>query len=398
MNTEHVLRYPFEPPPALAIPPQYASLRSTQPVVEVQMPYGGRGWLVTRYEDAKLVFCDPRFSRAAAAGKDVPRMRPKPAKKTSIMAMDPPEHTRLRRLIAPSLTKRRTEQLRAHTKKIAQELVAAMVANGPPCDIVADFAVPLPINVLLKLLGVTTEDTHRLVAAADVVMSSTSHTAEDVTRARQDLAQVINQHIAARRENPTDDLLGTLVSAHEAGERLTDAELLDITTALLVVGWETTTCQIANFVYLLITYPEHMHWLLAHPEAIPKAVEELLRYTPLNNGAEFARVATEDVSLGGVLIRKGDAVLVSIPSANRDEAVFAAPETLKLTRPDNHHLAFGHGPHHCVGANLARMEIQVALKTLIEGIPGLQKAVPDQEVTWRSGSILRAPTSLPVTW
>jgi cytochrome P450 len=205
--------------------------------------------------------------------------------------------------------------------------------------------------------------------------------------------------IAQRRERPTDDLIGALVRARdEDNDRLTEQEMVRLAAGLLAAGHETTVTQIPNFVYVLLTHPEQLRQLRAEPDLVPSAVEELMRFVPLGVASSFARYALEDVELGGVLVRAGEPVIGSVASANRDEEVFAQPDTLDLTRSTNPHIGFGHGAHHCVGAQLARMELQVAIATLLERLPGLRFAGPEEELEWKSGLLVRGLKRMPVAW
>ncbi|MFG1952712.1 cytochrome P450 [Micromonospora sp. NPDC048830] len=397
-QSTRVCPYPFGPAEALDLHPRYAHLRSHEPISRVLLPFGGPAWLVTRYEDVRLVLGDPRFSRAAAVGRDVPRTRPARPRATSIIAMDPPEHTRVRRLIAKAFTVRKAERWRAHTTEIAEGLARGMADRGSPGDLVGDFAVPLPMEVLLAVMGIAHEDRAALAAAAGVLVSATAHTEAENHQARKDLAGLITAEIRRRRSHRADDLLGDLVAARDSEGGLSEPELIDLAVTLLAVGWETTACEIANFTYTLLTHPHLLDGLRGSRSRIEAAVEELLRYVPLSTAAELARIATEDTEVAGTLIRRGEAVLLAMHSANRDSRAFARPEDVDFTPRGTRHLAFGHGPHRCVGAELARMELQVALGTLLARFPGLALAVPARDVPWRAGSTLRAPSSLLVRW
>jgi cytochrome P450 len=205
--------------------------------------------------------------------------------------------------------------------------------------------------------------------------------------------------IAQRREEPADDLIGALVQARdEDNDRLTEQEMVELAAGLLAAGHETTVTQISNFVYVLLTHPDQLAVLRARPDLIPGAVEELLRYVPLGAAAAFARYATEDLELGGVLIRAGEPVVAAMSSANRDSAVFDEPDRLDVTRGAGPHIGFGHGVHHCLGAQLARMELQVALSALLSRLPELALAVDEKQLEWKSGLLVRGLRGLPVTW
>ncbi|MBA8825402.1 cytochrome P450 [Saccharopolyspora lacisalsi] len=389
--------YPFSAAEKLRLDPFYAELRKTEPLSRVQLPYGQPAWLATRYEDAKTVLADPRFSRAAAVDNDEPRLRSRrPA--GGILAMDPPEHTRLRKLVAKAFTVRRVERLRPRAQEIADELADGMLESGSPAELVEDFALPLPITVICELLGVPYEDRADFRDWSDAFLSTTKLTEQQVEDYIDRFQNYMAGLIERRRQQPEDDLLSALVEARDEHDKLSEQELVELSVGILVAGHETTASQIPNFVYVLLTHPEQLEQLRQQPERVPEAVEELLRYVPLGVSAAFPRYALEDVELGGVLVRAGEPVVVGVASANRDEEVFSDPERFGLDHEAGPHIGFGHGPHHCLGAQLARMELQVALETLLARLPGLRFAVPEDEVPWKTGMIVRGPLSLPVAW
>lgn len=394
-----VHQFPFGPPTGLDVHPLWAKIRREEPVARVRLPYGGEGWLVTRYDDVKQALSDPRLSRAAAVGReDVPRTTPRPAQPSALLSMDPPEHTRLRLLISRAFTGRRVERLRPRAQEIVEEHLERIERSGPPADLVRGFALPLPVTLICEMLGVPPDDQHRFREFADVMLSTTAYTEEQVVDARARLAGYLAELVALRRAHPTDDLLGALVAARDDDDRLSEEELIDIGITLLIAGHETTASELSNFIYVLLTEPGHWAALRARPELIPGAVEELLRHVQLSTGGNNPRVATEDVALGDVTVSAGEAVIVFAQSANRDEAVFAHPDELDLTRHPNHHLAFGYGAHYCLGAQLGRMELQVALAALLRRFPTLRLGVPVEDLSWKSGLLVRAPESLPVEW
>ncbi|MEV0251706.1 cytochrome P450 [Nocardia sp. NPDC050712] len=400
MTTDFEVRhYPFGEPVRLDIHPLLARLRREEPVARIQLPYGGEGWLITRYDDVRLVLADPRFSRAEAVDReDLPRATPEPPRGDSLLSMDPPEHTRLRKLVAKAFTGRRVEQLRPRAQQIVDEHLDAIERSGPPADLVRQFALPLPVTLICEMLGVPTDQQHRFRDFSDAILSTTAYTREQILSARAELEGYLAELVAQRRAEPADDLLGALVAARDNDDRLSETELVNLGVGLLIAGHETTANQIANFTYVLLTEPGHWDLLQRDPGLLPGAVEELLRHVQLGSGGAFARIATEDVELSGVTVRAGEAVFVNTQAANRDESVFADPEELDLTRAGNPHMAFGHGAHHCLGAQLARLELQVAIGTLLRRFPGLRLAVPLDEVPWKTGLLVRGPKALPVTW
>jgi cytochrome P450 len=253
--------------------------------------------------------------------------------------------------------------------------------------------------VICELLGVPVDDQEHFHIWSEAIVSTTSLSPEQIKSYMDNLFGYMAGLIAQRRVRPTDDLIGALVRARdEDNDRLTEDEMVRMAAGLLAAGHETTVTQIPNFVYVLLTHPEQLARLRAEPDLVPTAVEELMRYVPLGVASSFARYAVEDVELGGVLIRAGDPVIGSLGSANRDGEVFAEPETLDLHRSTNPHIGFGHGAHHCVGAQLARMELQVAVATLLARLPELRFAGPEEEVEWKSGLLVRGPKRMPVAW
>jgi len=391
-----VYAYPFGPHDRLVLDPMYARLREDEPVARVKMPYGDESWLVTRHADAQTVLVDPRFSRAAGMVRDVPRVGPQKAE-GGTMAMDPPEHTRLRRLAANAFTPRRVEQSRPTVEKLANELVDEMVKSDRSADLVDAFALPIPIRVICEMLGVPYDDQSLFRTGSEAIISTTMSPEEIFGHINQMMGYMAGM-VAQRRSEPSDDLLGALVRARDEEDQLSEEELVLLGVGLLTGGFETTSTQIANSVYVLQTQPEQLALLRQRPELIPDAVDELLRWIPLFATATFARFATEPVELTGVVVPAGDPVLVSFPAANRDGRVFSDPEKFDITRGRTGHLAFGHGIHHCMGAPLARLELEVALETLLRRLPDLRFAVPEPEIPWKAGSLMRGPKRLPVTW
>jgi cytochrome P450 len=392
-------RYPFGDADRLELDPMLTHVREEEPLCRITMRFGDDGWLVTRYDDVRTVLSDPRFSRAEAVVRDVPRTHPR-KNPGGIVDLDPPEHTRLRRVIAKAFTARRVEALRPRAERIAADLLDAMVAAGPPADLAAAFSLPFPTAMICELLGVPYADRDRFGSWAEAFLSTTALTSERRGAYVMELAGYLAGLVAARRREPADDLLGALVVARDQEDRLSEQEVTELAMVLLAAGHESTAAQISNFTYFLLGRPGEFALLRERPELLPGAVEELLRYVPLpRTETELPRYATEDVRLSGGVVRAGEPVQISYCAANRDPRVFADPERFDLTRtPEASHLAFGYGAHHCVGARLARMELQVALGALARRLPGLRPAVPYDAVVWKRGTATRGPEELPVTW
>ncbi|MET9258799.1 cytochrome P450 [Amycolatopsis sp. NPDC004079] len=398
MSTRRTVRaYPFDMHET-SVSETYHQLQRDEPMSRVQLPFGEQAWLATKYADVKLVSADPRFSRELAQGLDQPRMR-RQQMGDGIMGMDPPDHTRLRRLVMKAFTARRLEAMRESVRTLTHELIDAMIENGAPGDLVEDLARPLPVTVICNLLGVPKED-HTIFREWTQALVSDATAKGDVLDVYGDqLDNYVAQLVAQRREDPTDDLLGALVYARDAGDKLSENELISIAGAgLLTGGVETVSSALPSFVFTLLTQPELLAQLRAQPEILPTAVEELLRWVPINTAAMFARYAREDIRIGDVVVRAGDPVLPALHAANRDPEVFANPDVIDLTRSPNPHVAFGHGPHHCIGAQLARLELQEALKAILERFPELRLADGRDGVKWEYGVIVRGPSLLRVAW
>ncbi|MEU4250737.1 cytochrome P450 [Amycolatopsis sp. NPDC026612] len=388
------LSYPFNEEAGLDLNEAYAAAREADGLVRVKMTYGEAAWLATRYADARLVLGDRRFSRAMEKERDAPRRSPV-VRDGGILQMDPPDHTRLRTLVAKAFTMRRVELLRPRVAALATELIAGMKAAGAPADLVDAYALPIPVAVICELLGVPVADRPKFRVWSDAALSTSGLTPEEFERNREELRDYMRGLIAEHRARPQDDLMTALIEARDVRDRLTELELVDLCVGILVAGHETTASQIPNFVYALLDQDGRWERLCADPGLIPAAVEELLRFVPLGAGAGFPRYATEDVEVGGVLVRAGEPVLVAVGAANRDGLRFDDADELRFDRPENPHLGFGHGVHHCLGAPLARLELQEALRALVTGMPGLHLA---GDIVWKTQMLVRGPRSMPIGW
>jgi cytochrome P450 len=392
-----VLSYPFHEPDDLGINETYLRLQRDEPVVRVKLPYGTEAWLATRYADIKTVMGDPRFVRSPVmdADRDPPRTMPEVPHFSTILSMDPPEHTRLRRILAKAFTARRTAQLRERAQQIVDGLLDEMEDHGSPADLVSALAMPTAITLISEMLGVPNLDRKKFREWSDAAVAITAVTVPEIEAAYTNLHGYLRELVEEKRRNPADDMLTTLVTAHDEEDRLTEEELVSFSVTLLIAGHETTGSEISNFTYQLLTHPSRLAELRADPSLLPAAIEELLRITKLSGSPAFPRFATEDVVLSGVTIAKGEAVFVDGLVANRDEQVFPNAHEIDFHRPSNQHFAFGHGVHHCIGAPLARMELNVAIGTLLARYPGLRLA---GDVEFKKGRLVRGPHSLPVAW
>ena len=383
---------PFARPDPLEPAGELARLRAEAPVTRVMAPTGAPAWLVTRYDDARAVLADRRFGLA------LPGLDGGGAGPNDSLFQDPPGHTRLRRLVSAAFTPRRSAALRGRAAEIAGGLAAAMLDGRAPADLLEAFALPLPITVIGELLGVPAADRPHFRAWSDALLALPAAGATDPGTGWANLSAQVTDLIARKRADPGDDLLSALIAVRdEDAGRLSDAELAMMAVTLIPAGYVTTSTAIA-WGLLMLTRHGAYERLAADPSLVPGAVEEVLRYQTA--AGDVARVANEDVRLAGVDIAAGDRVLVSLNAANRDGRRFPGPDRFDIVRTDNAHLTFGHGIHHCLGAALARVELQVALTTLATRIPGLRPAVSSGELIWRRSELFGDEflAALPVTW
>ncbi|MGE7391585.1 cytochrome P450 [Streptomyces sp. NPDC004126] len=393
------LPYPFGEPSALDFDMRYSDLQEREPVCWVQLPYGEPGWLLTRYEDVRAVLNDARFSLSAAIGRNEPRMHSHTlGDERGILGMDPPEQTRLRRLVAQAFTPHRVKALRPRIQEIAHDLIDQMTLSGPPADLTEQFSRPLAITVICELLGVPYEDRRNIAQWALAFFTTSAFSEQETADRVVKLADYVMRIIAERRSRPAEDLLTGLVQARDDHGFLTEMELLHLSMAILVGGFETTATELSDFLYFLLTHADHKSQLLRSPELIPRAVDELLRHIPLGVAPIFARYATEDVVIRGQQLKAGEPVILPFLVANRDPSVFDNPHEVDFTRDLDSHLTFGYGPHHCLGAHLARAELEIGLATILGRLPQLRLDPGVDAVQWNAGLVTHGPSLLPVAW
>jgi cytochrome P450 len=385
--------------------PFYAQLRDQAPVHRIILGDRRPAWLVTRYDDVVTVLKDDRFakdkrnvltSEQMAREPWIPRMI-QPIERNMLDA-DAPEHTRLRGLVHMAFTPRLIEIMRERIQRLTDDLLDAIEARGR-MDLIRDYALPVPTTIIAEMLGVPDRERHKFHRWSNTIVS-TVPSKWGLLKAIPSLIaflRYIRRLVRIRRADPQDDLVSALVDAHEAGDRLSEDELLAMVSLLLIAGHETTVNLIGNGMLALIEHPRQLERLRDDPGLIKPAVEELLRYDgPLETATE--RYAREDVTIAGVTIPRGEMVFAVLASANRDERQFDHPDTLDLTREPNRHLAFGQGVHFCLGAPLARLEGQIAINTLLRRVPDLRLAVPAQALRRRPGLVLHGLKSLPVAF
>jgi cytochrome P450 len=386
--------------------PLFAELRADAPVHAVTLADGHAAWLVVRYEEAKAALNDSRMSKdmqAALASSDavVAEGLPGPAFARHMLVVDPPDHTRLRRLVSAAFSVRRIERLQPHVQAIIDALLDDIAAAGPNArvDLVTAFAFPLPFTVICELLGVPEPDRAPLGAALKTLLAPTP-TDEAYTRAKaasDDVVRMLGALVDEKQRQPGDDLVSALISARDGDARLDQRELLSTIFQLIVAGHDTTTSLIGNGTVALLLHPDQLAALRADPSRIAGAVEELLRYDAPVPHSTF-RYAVEPIELGGVTIPAGAQVIINLASASHDEQQYAHADDLDLARTNVRHLAFGYGIHFCLGAPLARMEGQLAFGTLLRRFPELRLAVPVEDLHWGHGDglVLRGLSDLPV--
>lgn len=383
---------PAHPPhPAYAA---YAALRSTCPVRPAPGTGERPGFLVTGYAEAREALGDSRLSKDTAAffaGKGS-RRRLHPAVAHTMLASDPPRHTRLRKLVTRAFTTGAVAELRPFIARVTDELLDQW-PDGEPFDVVAGLAVPLPVIVICRLLGIPQHDRPEVQRWSGQLFAAGRPDVVDA--ASHALAEYMTGLIATKRRDPGGSLLDRLVVARDGDDRLSEEELVSLAVLLLVAGHETTTNTLGNALLALLQHPAALARLGADPDGVPAALDELLRFDSAVSTATF-RFTTEPVTLGGTDIPAGVPVLIALGAANRDPVRFPAPDRLDLDRDASAHLAFGHGIHRCVGAPLARAETEIALRALLTRFPGIRLAVPPDELTWRPTRLVRGLESLPV--
>ena len=386
--------------------PLFAEVRELGAVHPVTLADGHAAWLVVRYDEAMGSLNDPRLSKdmhAALSSGDavVAEGLPGPAFARHMLTVDPPDHTRLRRLVSAAFSPRRVEALRPQVQEIADDLLDRVAAAGPTTrvDLVSSFAFPLPFTVICELLGVPREDRAQLGQEFTRLLVPTTTPAEyeSAKRASDTVVAMLRALVTAKQRAPDDDLVSALISARDGDERLDGQELLSTIFQLMVAGHDTTASLIGNSIVALLRHPEQLADLRRNPDTMPAAIEEFLRYDAPVPHSTF-RYTVEPVTIGGVEIPPGSQVIICLAAADRDGDRYEDPESLDIGRAVTRHLAFGHGIHHCLGAPLARMEGHLALGSLLRRFPELALAAPSTDLHWGHGDglVLRGLSELPV--
>ncbi|HEX4813370.1 MAG TPA: cytochrome P450 [Nonomuraea sp.] len=389
----HMRRDAFDPDPELS------AMRDEEGVRRVPTPFGVDAWIVTRHADVREVMGDSaRFSNARrnafqpVGGPQYGEEQLRRMRAGNLLLFDPPEHTRLRRILTPEFTMRRMRSLEPRIHKIVQDHLDAMERTGPPADLVSAFALPIPSLVICELLGVPYVDRADFQRRTGTVLDI-SVPVEARMAASMEQRAYMAELVARARAEPGEDMLGMLVREH-GGDLSTD-ELVGIAGLLLLAGHETTANMLGLGALALLRHPDQLDLLRKEPERIGATVEELLRWLSIVHSGT-SKVTTAEVELAGVRIPAGEIVMCALPAANRDPAFISDPDRLDITRGDLGHVAFGHGVHHCLGAPLARMELRVAFPALFERFPGLRETgTPPQ---FRSFNVVYGLASFEVAW
>jgi cytochrome P450 len=392
----------FGPADAGARHAAYAALAATGPVHRITLPNGMPAWLVTGYDAVRATLTDPRLIKNPGPTPLEGLLPPavNAAMNSDLLHNDPPDHTRLRRLVSGAFTRRRVDALAPRIQQIADglldDLTGALAEHGE-ADLIAAFAYPLPITVIGELLGVPAHDQAGFRRWSTTVAGGAAADRQAWVDAATALIGFVRELVAAKRARPADDLMSALVAARDGADRLTEDELTSMVFLLLVAGHETTVNLIGNGMYTLLTHPDRHALLLAEPERLPATIEELLRFDGPVQVATF-RWTSVPVQIGDTVIPAGEVVIPGLLAANRDPAAVADPDVFDPTREASAsvHLAFGHGVHHCLGAALARLEGRVALGSLLARLPDLRLAVPVAELRWRPSVLMHGLACLPV--
>ncbi|MEU6119724.1 cytochrome P450 [Streptomyces sp. NPDC047117] len=387
---------PYHPPTA------YAPLRDQgQPLSRVQLYDGREVWVVTGHAEARALLTDQRLS-SDRLNPDFPvpsarfeGLRTEDRKsRTTLLGVDDPEHNVQRRMLIPSFGLKRIAAMRPRIQQIVDRLLDDMEAGGHPAELVSAFALPVPSMVICELLGVPYTDHEFFEDASRRLLRGPA--AADSRKALDDLEEYFGELITRKEAEPGDGLLDELIADRLRTGDLERDELVSMAMILLVAGHETTANMISLGTFTLLQHPEKLAALRADASLMPAAVEELLRYLSIADG--MLRVATEDIEVGGVTVKKGEGVVLSTSLVNRDATAYAAPDELDWDRSARHHIAFGFGIHQCLGQNLARAELEIAMHSLLTRFPGLRLAAPAEEIPFKPGDTIQGMVELPVAW
>ncbi|MFE6666616.1 cytochrome P450 [Streptomyces sp. NPDC057697] len=378
-------------------PTEYREHRGQRPVSPARLYDGRTVWLVTGHTEARSLLVDQRLSsdrENPAFPFFAERLAGTTLRRVELLGVDDPEHNAQRRMLIPSFTVRRTAALRPRIQETVDRLLDTMAEQGPPADLVDSFALPVPSMVICALLGVPYDDHEFFEAQSRKLLRGPK--SSDVEAAREALDEYFRVLIEQKRATPGEGLLDELISNQLASGAVDHDELVRLAQILLIAGHETTANMISLGTFTLLQHPDQLARMRESEGLMPSAVEELLRFLSIADG--ISRVAVEDIEVGGVTIRAGDGVILTTSVINRDENVYPHPDDLDLGRNARNHVAFGFGIHQCLGQNLARAELEIALPALFDRFPGLRLAVPAEEIPFKPGDTIQGLLEMPVTW
>ena len=391
------MRQPFTETSGIARHWGFEDLAAEGPVQRLMLFTGVPVCLITGYAETRELLAHPDVVRSPLDGPHRDTMMDDLINRTErhMLGANPPDHTRLRKLVTAAFTRRRIDALEPRIREIATGLLDEMAAAGDRVDLVDAYSYPLPITVICELIGIPAVRREDFRQWSSVFVNATMHTAEEYIEATTLMLDFVHELIVQKQQAPTDDLLSGLIAARDGGDRLSEDELTSMIFLLLAAGHETTVSLITNGVHALLRHPDQLELLKAEPDRLPAAVEELLRYDgPLQ--AAIPYIAQAPIDIAGSRIEAGEVIVFALLPANRDPRKVERPDELDITRPDSAHLAFGHGIHHCLGAPLARLEGRIALGLLFERFPGLRLAEPERDPVRTPGLLMNAIRELPV--
>lgn len=390
--------FPWHRPCPYRPPAEYDRARAEHRPIRIRLATGGEAWLVTSYDQVRRVLNDRSLS-SDRSHPGYPYFIPVPEQfktNASFLGMDPPEHDIHRRMIAKEFTYRRVQSMRPRVQQIVDECLTRMVAAGPSTDMVQALSLPVPTAVIGELLGVPYED-HEIFHERTKLMMGGNRSAAERMNGLIELEEYLRKLVFAKEREPGDDLLSRLVVRYREAGMLDHDQLTSLVRLLLIAGHETSANMISLGTLTLLHHPEQLAELKRDPGLALNASDELLRYLAVADLAT-SRIATTDIEIGGVTIRAGEGIVALSLAANRDASAFAHPDELDVHRDASQHVAFGYGLHHCIGADLTRLELEVVFGTLFRRIPGLRLAKPMDQLPYKDGAVMYGVYEMPVTW